>query len=372
MADKIFARDGAFFAEIPELFDGKGWHGKGTPTKEFTLETVRKALFDYELKPAGVMTGKGFVKTGEFYAVAGDDGLPVSGAVGDRYWTPQNEEIFSLFERAIAGSGYKIVSVLTIDNRSQFCVDAKGENMKAGKREIAPFVGAYRAFGGQSRLMFPGHTQVVQCANTSRLMVCEAGKRDDVVAFRNTEGLARRMDEVQRAVENIHGVNAQFAAAMKEADEIPLAVNDARLAFAGLLTGGKPLLKKGADDARATSRTVNRVTDLVTLFRKGIGNGGETVGDWFNAVTEGYTHGFAETSKRESADEIQARKEKQYYSSEFGSAGNFKANVVQQLFPRQDRQTTVSVGYIGELVEAGKASVAGSDEKELSETGFWS
>lgn len=369
MADKITNRDAAFFSPISELFDGKGWHGKGTPTNEFTVENVRKALFGYELKPAGVMTRKGFVKTGEFYAVADDDGLPVSGAVGDLYWTPQNEEIFELFASAIEGSGYRIVSVLTIDNRQQFCVDAKGENIKAGKRDVAPFVGAYRAFGGMSRLMFPGHTQVVQCANTSRLMVREAKKREDNVSFRNTEGLASRMDEVKRAVEDVHGVAGQFAAALASADTMPLETDAARYAFAGLLTEGKPLIKKATE--RATSKTANRVAALMDLFRTGKGNDGETVGDWFNAVTEGYTHGFSEPGENDTEETIQARQEKQYFSSEFGNASNFKAKLVQNLFPRQDKQTIVATGYLDELTEMGKASVNGSDLALLNDSDFW-
>jgi len=90
MASKITKRDRLFLAPIAELFNGKGWHGKGIPCEEFTLQTVKEAVFPHILVPAGIQMNGKFIETGERYAGATDDNMPVGPAVGDRYWTPQN------------------------------------------------------------------------------------------------------------------------------------------------------------------------------------------------------------------------------------------------------------------------------------------
>ena len=109
MAHKITQRDTVYLAEIPELFNGKGWHGKGTVNNDFSPERLGNVLFGHRILPTMVDNGQSPVATGEFVAVANDDNLPVGGTVGNRFNTPQNGELFELFRDALTGSDYKIV-----------------------------------------------------------------------------------------------------------------------------------------------------------------------------------------------------------------------------------------------------------------------
>ena len=192
---------------------------------------------------------------------------------------------------------------------------------------------------------------VIQCANTSRLFRSEAAKREDTVSFRNTKGLQFRMDDLKKAMEKSHGVAAQFVAAMKEAEEMPISVGEAQLAFAGMLTTGKPLVT-------GNNRTVNRVNRLVDLFRNGKGNRGESIADWLNAGTEFYTH--------HSGGSDDNCKEKQWYSSEYGSASNIKETLVSSLF----EGSRVNTDFIPSLVAKGRNSIDRSNAADLVEAGF--
>lgn len=332
MSDKITARDGVFLAAIPELFDGKGWHGKGIPTTEFTVETLKRALFQHEFAPAGIMVMEKvkqgavmrnmpkFIPTGERYAVALDDGRPIGPAVGDRYNTPSNLELFELFKDALAGSKYEIVSCGTVDNRLEFFTDAKAASVECAGRTILPYVGIQRCFGGMSSIMVCGHSMVKQCGNTTVLFRREFAEKDanDKLSLKNTTNVKSRLEWLQRQIDLQHGVQAEFLTAMEEAAKYPVSKDMAREAFTGLV-GGKEL----------STRAVNRANRLVELFETGKGNSGHDAADWFNGVTDLYTH----SSSGCNVDEPACR-DKQWYSSERGSGMKIKADVASKLFVR--------------------------------------
>lgn len=380
MGHKITKRDAVYLLPLKETFNGKGWHGLGIPTEEFTAANVKKALFRHDMAPAGINVVETvkqgavarkvarFVPTGQRYAVNADDGLPVGPAVGALYWTPQNEELFELFAEALAGSSYKLCSVLTIDDCREFAIDAVGSHIKAGKRDFAPFVGCYRAFGGTSSLVFSGHGMVMQCHNTTSLFLREARKRDDAQKFKNTSGLEGRMDEVKKAIADAHGVNAEFASALADADSVPMTVDDARKAYVGMLCDKTPLL-----GASGNLRTVNRVKTLVGLFQSGKGNSGETVGDWFNGATEFYT--FKSAGGDRELDDVKPNddgakvdpKDKQFYASEFGPARTFKARLANRLF----EGGAVAHATLAELLEIGAKRIADADKEALVKAEFF-
>lgn len=373
MSAKISQYDAVYLLPLPETFNGKGWHGKGIPLEEFTPKTVAKALFTHEMVDAGFMGKRGAVKqffaTGQRYAIATDNNRNVGPAVGPVYWTPQNAELFELVCNALAGSEYRICSVLTLDERREFAVDAVGTHMKAGsKRDVAPFVGLHRAFGGTSSLTFSGHAKVMQCANTTSLFLREASKRDDAQSFRNTGGLSDRMDEVKKAFEKAHGVNAEFARALADADSVPMTVDDARAAYASILCDKKPLLGESGN-----RKTVNRVKALVGLFRTGKGNSGETVGDWFNGATEFYT--FQSSGGDRDPSEIKVLpgeapvdpKDKQFYTSEYGTGRTFKTRLANCVFDAG----RVNVKALEAMVDNGRKLIDRADAKILKEAEFF-
>lgn len=324
MADKITKRDAVFLAKTPDLFDGRGWHKKGQPTEVFNVETLRPALFEHAMIPA-VCAG---VETGEFYAVATDDNKPIGTAVGKVYYTPSNLELFRVFEEALAGSGYEITSCGTVDNRAEFFCDARAKEISAGGREIAPFVGINRIFGGLSSVIVSGHDTVMQCANTTSLFRKEALSNAELIKARNTINIAGKMDEIKKAISTRHGLFIEFAKAFEAGAAFDVSLDTAREAYVGFMADGK-----------LTTRTANRVNRLSELFRNGKGNSGKNALDWFNGLTEFFTHeSVGSLDNCENDDEKNAMRVKQWHSSEFGKSGEIKSRATSLLFGSGDFQ----------------------------------
>lgn len=331
MAHKIEKRDTLLLADIPELFSGKGWHGLGTPHNDFTVDGCAPVLWGHAMADAGIVRPDGtFFPTGERYAVANDDGLPVGGAVGRVFFTPQNRELFELFMSALEGSPYKIVSVGTVENRCQWWVDAKGDATKTVRRDFTPFVGLHRGFGGLSKIRVGGHQICMQCANTTRAFVAEidGGSAKGISTLKNTLRAERPeiLESLKSGIEAQHGVTSEFLAAMRDAESAPIAKIDARNAFVGLLAPVKAKELSGKN-----SRTVNRANRLFSLFgSNSAGNRGETIADWVSAVTDYYSHESA--GSLDSADSREEFFSKQWLSSEFGAGADAKARVIGEVF----------------------------------------
>jgi hypothetical protein len=353
MAHKITSRDTVYLANLPELFAGLGWHGLGTPTVDFTAPNLSKVLWAHEMAPAGIQTPNGFVATGERYAVSKDDGLPIGQAVGKNWASPSNLELFELFSEATAGSNYKICSVLTVDGREQFAIDAKGDNIKAGSRDWAPYVGLHRFFGGKGKLLVKGHGKVMQCGNTTALFVSSVGDAESVISCKQTGAIFAKLPLIKAQIEKQHGVSAMFAAAMAEAESVTVKTETAARAFVGLLTEGKAL----------STRSVNRSNRLVQLFKSGAGNRGENLADVFNALTDFYTHESA--GSVDSAESKEDFLVKQWHASEFGGAATRKSELAEMFFDAKEGKPRN--GVVAHLAKMGRASIEASEAETVAE-----
>lgn len=324
MAHKIEKNDRVYLARLPELFDGKGWHGLGIPTESFVKENLNGIFFPFEFRPAFVKgLNDELIQTGERYAVALDNGEPIAGAVGRVFDTVDNEQLFDLFSEALAGSRYKLCSAMTLGNRKSFCVDAKADEViKAAGRDILPYVGLSRGFGGSEPLRISVHSTVIQCANTQALFNREADVATDSVRSKNTARLRERLPLIQATIERSWGVQAEFAKALESAQSHKVKPEQARLGFVGFL---------GVENLGKTARTANRVNRLVQLFKSGAGNKGEDGSDFVNAITDYYTHESA--GSVDSSDSPADFLNKQWASSEFGSASRVKSELINTLLP---------------------------------------
>lgn len=356
MSDKITQRDYVFLAEIPELFNGKGWHGKGLPMNEFTVETMRPVLFRHRLVQTTVDNGMYPVHTGDFIAIAEDDLLPVGKSVGNRFNTPLNEELFMLMQDSLAGSEYKIVSCGTVDNRNEFFVDAKwqGGTLKAGGRDVVPFVGLNRGFGGIQSLTIGGHNWVMQCANTTRLFRSEIGNSETGIVIKNTQAMAQRLPSCALHIEKNHGFQVNWAKAMDAAANEPVSRSDAREAFAGLIVSDAA--------TKLATRSANRVNRLVNLFATGAGNKGENLADWLSAVTDFYSHESAG-----SVDGCGSREsflDKQWFASERGSGAKIKEETTKAIL--DIRKGELKTEAFKAWQKRGQAIIMESDKEVVS------
>ncbi len=384
MAHKIQAIDRVYLAAIAELSQGKGWHGLGIPTelKDFNEKHLAHILFGYRFADAGVMIDGKFVPSGERYAIA--DGATLGSAVSERWETPNNGALFELFKEALAGSDYDIVSAGTIDGRIEFFVDAKAANIRAGGRDIAPFVGLHRSFGGLRPITVNGHQTVIQCGNTTALFLAQADKEEKALKWRNcpTNCTGEKLAEIQAQIQLAHNANALFAKGLESASAIEISKDDAKAAFLALLTKDSEKVAKAiiapektvpakgkkknefetlmekpiAPEFELSVRAINRVTEMTELFLTGAGNEGKTACDWLNAFTDYYTHessGGKTLSVKASQAELATEKEnaavKQWYSSEYGSARAAKTDFVSRFIPGG----VFNSGEFGRMKQAG-------------------
>lgn len=356
MSHKISKIDRVFLAVIAELYEGKGWHGLGIPSQTIDVETCKEALFEHSYADAGIQLANGtFLPTGQRYAVH-PDGKPIGNAVGARYHRPTNAQLFTLFSEALAGSEYELCSCGTLEEREQFFIDAKLKtNIEAGGRTIASFVGLYNAFGGKLGTVVDGHETVMQCANTTALFVSSLG--EDTIGTKNTLNVMDRLPAIKKAIEKKHGVAMLFAKAMESAAKTKVDKDSAREAFTGLY---------GADGKKLVTRTVNRVNRLLNLFERGNGNNGENGADWFNAVTDYYSHenaGGGSLNNRSTPEEIQDFKQKQFFSSEFGAGRHFKEELTKRFMLKGE----FNRAEFKKLRETGKELIASSDKELVAE-----
>lgn len=325
MSAKIEKRDAVFLAILPELYDGLGWHKLGIPTRDFNPATnpeLVRALFTYRLEQAGVMGPDGkFLPGGDFYAVANDDNQTIGAAVGKVFRTPDNALLYRFFCEGIAGTGYEVCSLGTLDNRNEFFVDAKGALKSVAGREVTPYFGLNRMFGGKGSVIGAGHQTVMQCANTTEIFRSQAYGDADGQKLKNTIKIFDRLPEFKNAIQTSKRIEIEFDSAMENAATVTVNKDAAREGFAGFI----------ADD-KLECKAIGRVNRLLKLFTDGKGNEGKNACDWFNAVTDFYTHESAADVNAKDDKEKAAAIVKQWYASEHGSGRKIKSALANQLF----------------------------------------
>ena len=372
MSDKIQAGiDHLYLAEIPELFNGRGWHGKATPTKMEDFKNkkkLEKVLFPHILVPtfAYIKVKKTMddgteyediitPQTGDRVAVSLDNNRCISDSVGKNYNTPQNEELYDLFTKALEGSKYRLVSAITVCGREHFFLDAKyEESFRSAGRDITPYVGLHRAFGGKSDLSICGHNTATQCWNTVMLYLKEMEASDSAIRVKNTNAIYDRLPLIAMAIERQHGFQSEWLAALEEAAAVDVTQDDARAAFVSMVA-----------NERLGTRSVNRANLLLELFNdNNQGNTGENLSDVYNAVTDLYTHHSAGSEDKADEENKENRRIKQWFSSEFGTAATRKQEFTVKLFDLRGKGTSrIKDGVFEEMVEVGNEIISNSDSK---------
>ena len=169
--------------------------------------------------------------------------------------------------------------------------------------------------GGLDRSMSPQaelSNIVCVCSNTVSL-----SRMTGQVLFkaRASKNFKTKLDASKAEVEKAVGMAAIFKASMDQLATKPCNSKRAE----NILTG---FLAPKGDDVELSTHLTNRVAELVTLHKTGIGNRGETEFDLFNAFTEAHTRGIA-GSKRDAG--------KEFASGEYGGHADRKAEFARLL-----------------------------------------
>lgn len=225
--------------------------------------------------------------TGMSVPISADDGLPVGTAFGESYSLFTPRDAMAYLEEVLSGTGYKVVSLGMIFNRTRWFVSFELVEL-AG---IAPAGESFilSASGGLDKSQSPMFNlcHIVQvCANTVRL--ARAGRA--LFSSKLTKGFASRLEASRAALGEVIGMARIFNETLRGLEATRATVDEARAVYAADLS------EAGAD--LRSARTANTLDDLVAGFRSGRGNSGATRLDALNGYTEVLGQGLVGSSSR--------------------------------------------------------------------------
>lgn len=309
MPANLFNRDVQFGLEM-------AWHGLTQIREKLVFEEV----FPWELKevPLYVQTGK-LTKVPGFKAfIASDDKELCGRPMAETYQALKNSEFWEVCADALEGTGAVIESAGTLFDRSRRFLTIKlGDDSRTiGGREFKHRISLIDSIDGTTHFYAVNTSVCVVCSNTARMVM---GDMTGEFRFKlkHTKNLHVKIENMEKQVEAMLGVRAEFEAALKLAAEEPLALPDARNLFAGWL---------GEGASELSTRAVNTAERLTQLYRGGAGNKGETLLDGVSAVTDFYSH------ESSGGEEKEGFALKQWNSSEYGAGSRAKTEFLSSLF----------------------------------------
>jgi len=289
-------------------------------TQAWHRSTIVEAVISKDHFPSIVAAPLTYVSNGELRPWPGmsvpislDDGLPVGTAFGASYALFTPRDAMAYLEEVLSGTGYKVVSLGMIFNRSRWFVSFELVEL-AG---IAPAGEAFvlTASGGLDKSQSPTfnltHIDAV-CANTVRL--ARAGRA--LFSSKLTKGFTSRLEASRAALADVVGMARVFNETLRSLEKAPATVDQARAVYAAELTSN------GAD-LRST-RSGNLLDDMVAGFKSGRGNSGATRLDAVNGFTEVLGQGLIGSASRRDAFS-------RWESSEFGGNADRKAAFVDTI-----------------------------------------
>lgn len=336
MADQIELRDKQTGIEM-------GWHGKTNVVPEVTFENA----FGWELERAPIYTTvmrnvknketgkvskvpKRITVAGFSTFIASDDDLPIGQPMAETYFALENSRFWEITNNALAGIGAVIESAGTIMNRTRRFITIKldqNPDFTVGKRVFKNRISFLDSIDGSTFFHGINTSICTVCANTFNATIVS---KEGAFRFRmrHTQGMATKIEDMEKKIEGLVGVAAQFKAAMEMASEMEVNREQAKNIFAGWIG-------TSAKDGLST-RAKNQVARLVDLYQGGAGNRGETLADAVSAVTDFYSH---ESSGGEEKENFRL---KQWNSSEFGQGAIAKADFFNTVFSVDQKTARVS------------------------------
>ncbi len=233
-----------------------------------------------------------------------------------------NERFLGVVKDAISGiTGAKVESVGSVCQRGRIFVSVSLPDLpsfRAAGREFVPYLNFLSSHDQSAAFIVNTSNVCTVCNNTFGMnLQLMKGQRSGVnaakeaksvrIKFKHTKNVGDRLDNVPEIVDGFHGAQAEFRAIMDTLADKPVAKNQVEPLFAGFIGAGA--------DGELSTRKLNQIDRLATLFYRGAGNTGSNRADAFNAITDYYTH--------ESSGDCDVQK--QLVSSEYGAGQTAKA-----------------------------------------------
>jgi hypothetical protein len=318
----------------------QAWHGLTTVRDRIELDTCWLSKWDVGRTPLFAYAPGSERSRTEFDLLVCDDidhfiGKPI----GKSYGVITNQSFLVLIRTSLTGMGHKIWSVGSVRNRGRVFVTIKLDQdhvRKCAKREFQDYITFGNSHDQSSELFTANISICTVCDNTYSMNLSivrgqvendDGEMEDDSVdcRLRHSKNAVSRLPAIADMIDKAIGVRAEFYKALESFAMVKCDESKAERLFTGF---------EASDDAKAVSTTTrNRVGELVSLFKRGKGNRGETLADVFQATTDYYTHSHT-------------RKDlwKQFEASEYGSGASAKRQMFDTLRNGDRLERTVKRG----------------------------
>lgn len=284
----------------------QAWHGLTNVVDAIDVKDNVLTEWDVERKPLTYVDINGDEQDTGYGILVGDDDDQIIGRpMSPSYKHITNEQFMDLVSDVMQKlPKAKIESIGSVCNRGKVFVtvslDGKSK-YKVGDREFEDFLNFGNAHDQTSKLWINNTNTCTVCDNTftynlnnKSAMVGSAVHRGDIEL---------KLADLSNVVDDFLGTQEDFRVKFNNLLKKKITDKKAQSLFTGFLMRNNP--KEGL-----STRCLNTVDTLNTLFKKGAGNRGENYADAFSAVTDYYTHN---STRGKGANRLN-----QYVSSEFG------------------------------------------------------
>jgi len=300
------------------------WHKLTEIKADLSIDNCWLSQWEIEKQRLVIENGG---ETEYFILTASDDkkihiGVPFA----DSYVPITNESFLNCIRDAVMGvDGLKLKSVGSVMGRNRVFMsfDIGAANFTHGKRNFECSLNFGNAHDKGQPFWVNTSNITTVCANTYGMNLKHKSKNVNV-RIRHTKNSQIKLDNVEEIVAGALGAQAEFKNIFESLTEIKTNAGEARNVFAGFIGEGKEM----------STRAVNSVDRLTTLFISGAGNSGKDRSDIFQAATDFYSH---ESSGGEN-------RMKQWVSSEFGSGATKKREFLDAI--TSDYDSLVSKGKL--------------------------
>ena len=281
----------------------QAWHGLTDVVETIDVKDNVLTKWDVERKPLTYVNVDGNEQEiGYGILVGSDDDKIIGRPMTPSYKAISNEKFLDLVSDAMAKlPKAKIESVGSVCNRGKVFVtvslDGKS-NYKVGDREFNDYLNFGNAHDQTSKLWINNTNTCTVCDNTftynlnnKSAMVGSAVHRGDIEL---------KLADLSNVVDDFLGTQEEFRVKFTGLLKKKITDKKAQSLFTGFLMRNNP--KEGL-----STRCLNTVDSLNSLFKRGAGNRGENYAD---AVTDYYTHNSTRGKGKSRLN--------QYVSSEFG------------------------------------------------------
>lgn len=251
----------------------------------------------------------------------------------DKYEIIQNEVLFDALQEALEGINYKIVSAGTLAGLKNFFVSVEfdGEsniNLPDGS-ECKAFFSLFTSHDGTKNANYYDTSHRTVCMNTVRSSYEARGNQGFKIS--HTKNASLRIHDMAKIVNNILLGRRQFEEKMAELYSIPCDTSTAERFTAGYLAD------KTKSEEKLSTRSINQMTEIVSLAWNGAGNRGGNMFYLGQGATEFWTRGNGTGG----ANKDLGRKA---YSSEFGLGMENKCNFLAALSNPVQREKLIKRG----------------------------